>query len=236
MPARPGQQAVHSEIAGTGKHPAADRQRRADRGCGRDVQRAAGDDQGLRAGQAVNRADQRVGDRDVRGKVRDDDVVARPGKRVGAPVERLLKQMKDAGLKHSAESEAVSDSEKQTLLAFLKGSHGESADEPKKITLKRKTTTTLKIVSGSNRKTVNVEVRKKRTYIKRDDIEAPVKLVVVESEAVVEAAVVEEVPVKSVLVDDIEQKRIAAHMRRNAEKVEQVEGKKEEEAPEVGKE
>ena len=45
---------------------------------------------------------------------------------VGATVDRLLMQMKDAGLPHSGASEAVSDEDKQTLLAFLKRSHGES--------------------------------------------------------------------------------------------------------------
>jgi len=88
---------------------------------------------------------------------------------VGAPVERILKQMTEAGLAQTKPADAVSDDEKQTLLAFLKSSHGESAEEPKKITLKRKTNTTLKTGSGSSRKTVNVEVRKKRTYVKRDD-------------------------------------------------------------------
>ena len=90
-------------------------------------------------------------------------------KSVGAPVERLLKQMKDAGLKQSSADAAVSDEEKQTLLTFLKNSHGEVPAEKGKITLKRKTTSTLK--AGSGRKTVNVEVRKKRTYVKRDDAE-----------------------------------------------------------------
>lgn len=87
---------------------------------------------------------------------------------VGAPVERLLGQMKQAGLSHTHADEPVSDEDKQTLLAFLKNSHGESASEPKKITLKRKTISTLKTTSGQGKKTVNVEVRKKRTYIKRD--------------------------------------------------------------------
>lgn len=90
-------------------------------------------------------------------------------KSVGAPVERLLKQMKEAGLKQSNADAAVSDEEKQVLLAFLKNSHGEKASEGGKITLKRKTTSTLK--AGSGRKTVNVEVRKKRTYVKRDTAE-----------------------------------------------------------------
>ncbi|MFT7406097.1 translation initiation factor IF-2 [Zhongshania sp.] len=90
---------------------------------------------------------------------------------VGAPVERLLRQMKEAGLSHSAAGQAVSDEDKQTLLTFLKRSHGESAEAPQKITLKRKTLSTLKTGSGAGKKTVNIEVRKKRTYIKRDPAE-----------------------------------------------------------------
>src|SRR5690606_28582085 len=54
------------------------------------------------------------------------------------------------------------------LLTFLKSNHGDSAAEPRKITLTRKTVSTLK-VAGS--KTVNVEVRKKRTYVKRDEVD-----------------------------------------------------------------
>lgn len=87
---------------------------------------------------------------------------------VGTPVERLLQQMKEAGLKQTGPEQSVSDEEKQALLAFLKSAHGESASEPRKITLQRKTVSTLK-VSGS--KTVNVEVRKKKTYVKRDPAE-----------------------------------------------------------------
>ncbi|AZZ94200.1 translation initiation factor IF-2 [Hahella sp. KA22] len=88
---------------------------------------------------------------------------------VGAPVERLLKQMVDAGLEKRGEGDIVTDSEKQKLLAFLKQSHGESFSEPKKITLKRKTTTTLKASGTGANRSINVEVRKKRTYIKRSD-------------------------------------------------------------------
>ncbi|MCB1709022.1 MAG: translation initiation factor IF-2, partial [Halioglobus sp.] len=87
---------------------------------------------------------------------------------VGASVDRLLMQMKEAGLPHSAAGEAVSDVDKQTLLAFLKRSHGESEAAPRRITLKRKTISTLRTSSSQGRKTVNVEVRKKRTYVKRD--------------------------------------------------------------------
>ncbi|WP_096086076.1 translation initiation factor IF-2 [Agaribacterium haliotis] len=97
--------------------------------------------------------------------------VSELAKSVGTSVERILSQMKQAGLNHGASDDLVSDEEKQTLLSFLKASHGQSAAEPKKITLKRKTTTTLKTGSGGSRKTVNVEVRKKRTYVKRDPAE-----------------------------------------------------------------
>ena len=90
---------------------------------------------------------------------------------VGAPVDRLLKQMQEAGLSQKSPDARVSDDEKQRLLAFLKTSHGEATTEPKKITLQRKTTTTIKTGTGSARKTVSVEVRKKRTYVKRDDEE-----------------------------------------------------------------
>ena len=85
---------------------------------------------------------------------------------VGASVERLLSQMEQAGLPHKTGDAPVSDAEKQKLLAYLKSLHGEKAGEPKKITLRRKSISTLK--AGAGRKAVNVEVRKKRTYVKRD--------------------------------------------------------------------
>lgn len=93
---------------------------------------------------------------------------------VGVSVDRLLTQMQEAGINGKTEGSGVSESERQSLLTFLKRSHGENAEdgEPKKITLKRKTTSTLKVAGASGKKkTVNVEVRKKRTYVKRDALE-----------------------------------------------------------------
>lgn len=89
---------------------------------------------------------------------------------VGASVDRLLAQMKDAGLPHASVEEVVSEEDKQTLLAYLKKSHGERSGAPRKITLKRKSVSTLR-TSGSGKRTVNVEVRKKRTYVKREESE-----------------------------------------------------------------
>ncbi len=57
---------------------------------------------------------------------------------VGAPVDRLLTQMKQAGLKHTLADEAVSDEDKHILLSFLKSSHGESTAAPKKLRYKEK--------------------------------------------------------------------------------------------------
>ena len=106
---------------------------------------------------------------------------------VDTPVERLLLQMREAGLPHTSAEQVVTDNEKQALLAHLKGSHGERLEEPRKITLQRKTTTTLR-VAGS--KTISVEVRKKKTYVKRspDEIEAEKKRELEEQRAAEEAA------------------------------------------------
>lgn len=90
---------------------------------------------------------------------------------VGTSVEKLLSQMKEAGLPQTAADQKVSDSEKQGLLTFLKKSHGGGSAAPKKITLKRKVTTTLKTGQGG-KKAVAIEVRKKRTFVKRDEVEA----------------------------------------------------------------
>lgn len=108
-------------------------------------------------------------------------------KTVDTPVERLLQQMREAGLPHSSAEQVVTDNEKQALLAHLKGSHGDRLEEPRKITLQRKTTSTIR-VAGS--KTVSVEVRKKKTYVKRspDEIEAERQRELEEQRAAEEAA------------------------------------------------
>ncbi|GAA3588745.1 translation initiation factor IF-2 [Marinobacter xestospongiae] len=114
---------------------------------------------------------------------------------VGAPVDRLLRQIVEAGLKARSENDSVSSEEKQQLLAFLRKNHGESDAEPRKITLKRKTTTTLKAGGSSGRaKTVNVEVRKRRTYVKRAEVQPDADAPDVAEETVEAAAPVAEAP------------------------------------------
>ena len=136
-------------------------------------------------------------------------------KTVGASVDRLLMQMKEAGLSHSSADATVSDDEKQILLGYLKGLHGEKTGEPKKIVLRRKTLSTLK---SSSRKTVNIEVRKKRTYVKRSEEELETQAKV---EAEEQARRVQEAATETGFgtgIDDIEEKRQSAiEKRRNAE-------------------
>ena len=93
---------------------------------------------------------------------------------IGTDSKKLISQLNEAGVKVTKADDLVTDDQKGLLLSFLKKTHGEVENsEPKRITLKRKQKTTLK-VSGShgNNKTVNVEVRKKRTYVKRSDLVA----------------------------------------------------------------
>ncbi len=113
---------------------------------------------------------------------------------VGVPPDRLLVQLGEAGLSVSDENSTITDSEKTQLLDFLRQSHGKrgslSTGGASKVTLKRKTQTELRATVPAGRgplgrgaaartrpetKTVSVEVRKKRTYVKRADLVAEEK-------------------------------------------------------------
>ncbi|MEP6897564.1 MAG: translation initiation factor IF-2 N-terminal domain-containing protein, partial [Rhodanobacter sp.] len=102
---------------------------------------------------------------------------------LGMPVDRLLTQLGEAGMKFSDQEQVISSTEKVKLLGFLRRTHGktETAAEvddsaPRQITLKRRTVGELKVATPGARgaagtaKTVNVEVRAKRTYVKRSVI------------------------------------------------------------------
>ena len=128
---------------------------------------------------------------------------------VGVSVDKLLSQVKEAGLPHTKPDELISNDDKNTLLVFLRRSHGDreaTVAAPKKITLKRKTIGTLKAASTHGRgKTVNVEVRKKRTYVKRTVAETSPPEELAEQEEVVTATPeVAEAPVTEVPLDEQE--------------------------------
>jgi translation initiation factor IF-2 len=89
---------------------------------------------------------------------------------VGIPVERLQEQLTEAGIATKGPEDPITDHEKTQLLGYLRRSRGEAA-EPQRITLKRKTTSEIRLAGTQGRgKTVTVEVRKKRTYIKRSTV------------------------------------------------------------------
>ena len=106
-----------------------------------------------------------------------DVTVAQFAEVLKVPVEKLLTQLDEAGIKVSGSDDRISDDAKLELLTHLRRSHGQddtpaTAAAPRKITLKRKSQSELRLSGAQGRaRTVNVEVRRKRTYIKRDVLE-----------------------------------------------------------------
>ena len=98
---------------------------------------------------------------------------------LATPVDKLLAQLEEAGMKFSDPEQSISSKEKVKLLGFLRRNHGkrETTGEdssPKQVTLKRRTVSELTVNPGQRgaaTKTVNVEVRQKRTYVKRSVVE-----------------------------------------------------------------
>ncbi|MGN6518450.1 MAG: translation initiation factor IF-2 [Dokdonella sp.] len=110
-----------------------------------------------------------------------DVTIKQLAKVLGTPVDKLLAQLGEAGMKFSDPDQVISSTEKVKLLGFLRRTHGkkeeapaEAASSPKQITLKRRTVSEITVVPGqrgASAKTVNVEVRQKRTYVKRSTVE-----------------------------------------------------------------
>ena len=106
-----------------------------------------------------------------------DVTVAQFAEVLKVPVEKLLSQLDEAGIKVSSSEDKISDDAKLELLTYLRRSHGQAETPagdaaPRRITLKRKSQSELKLSGAQGRsRTVNVEVRRKRTYIKRDVLE-----------------------------------------------------------------
>jgi translation initiation factor IF-2 len=112
--------------------------------------------------------------------------VTQLAKVVGIPADRLMEQLADAGIQAKDPEDKISDEEKSKLLQHLRESHGKkktaAISTPSKVTLRRKTVSELRQPTASGRgtmsrsapaaaKTVSVEVRKKRTYVKRGAVE-----------------------------------------------------------------
>ncbi|MYE51476.1 MAG: hypothetical protein F4X81_08405, partial [Gammaproteobacteria bacterium] len=116
-----------------------------------------------------------TGPRGREGKSMADVTVEELAATVKTPVERLLKQMADAGLPHTNGQESVSEQQKHDLLAHLRSSHGAGATlKPRgTISLKRRSVGTVKAVSqGRTGHKVKVEVMRRRTYVKPEEVAA----------------------------------------------------------------
>src|SRR5450631_1207388 len=110
-----------------------------------------------------------------------DVTVAQFAEVLKVPVDRLLQQLDQAGIKVDSAEDMISEDAKHELLTHLRRSHGHDdlqADAaPRKITLRRKSQSELKLASPQGRaRTVNVEVRSKRTYVKREVLEDQARL------------------------------------------------------------
>ncbi len=116
----------------------------------------------------------------------------------------LLEQLKSAGVPKASASDVLTDSDKQKLLGFLQTSHGTATTERKKITLVKKSTTEIKQADATGKaRTIQVEVRKKRTFMQRDDE--------------VDASVQESAQSSAAIIADAELARREEEARRQAE-------------------
>src|SRR5690625_3139787 len=147
---------------------------------------------------------------------------------VGTPVDRLLQQFAEAGVEVAGADTVLSSEQKTALLTHLRQAHGENSQvEPRRITLKRRSQSELKVSAGQGRaKTVNVEVRRKRTYVKRGAVleqeRQRVEAVQREREAE-EAKLREEAAQRQA---EIEQRRREEKEKRQAEKAERERDRK----------
>src|SRR6202035_1838522 len=110
-----------------------------------------------------------------------DVTVAQFAEVLKVPVDRLLQQLDQAGIKVDSAEDMISEDAKHELLTHLQRSnrngHSKADAPPRKITLRRKSQSELKLASPQGRaRTVNVEVRSKRTYVKREVLEDQARL------------------------------------------------------------
>src|SRR5450830_1625270 len=89
----------------------------------------------------------------------------------------LLEQLKLAGVAKSTASDKLNDADKQRLLSYLQSTHGPAGAERKKITLVKKSTSEIKQADATGKaRTIQVEVRKNRTFVRREEgVEGPVE-------------------------------------------------------------
>ena len=151
---------------------------------------------------------------------------------VGTPVERLLAQLAEAGIEITDPDIAISDDQKMQLLTHLRHSHGEGgAGETRKITLTRRTVSEIKLTGVQGRaKTVSIEVRKKRTYVKRSAVMEEEAKRRAEEDAVLQAELEQQRAEEERRSADRAQKEAAEEQERRRKQEEDARRKQEEDA------
>jgi len=160
--------------------------------------------------------------------------VSQLAKVVGIPADRLIEQLADAGIQAKDPDARISDDEKAKLLSHLRKSHGRQGPvgtaAPKKVTLRRKTVSELRQPSSGGRstlnrsssgvaaKTVSVEVRKKRTYVKRGAVESDQETLRQAEEA--RKALEEQARLKAAFEAEVEARKSAERARREEQEAE----------------
>jgi translation initiation factor IF-2 len=163
-----------------------------------------------------------------------DVTVAQFAEVLKVPVDKLLKQLDEAGIRVAGADDRISDEAKTELLSHLRQAHGRASEEvatagPRKITLKRKTQSEIKVSAAQGRaRTVSVEVRSKKTYINRGVLEEQARLAQEEADRVREA---EEAARKA--VEEEQQRKEAEEAKRRTDEENR---KREEDARRVAEE
>ncbi len=142
--------------------------------------------------------------------------VAEFAKELKKSTSTLVEQLRLAGVEKSSPNDDLSEGDKQKLLNYLKASHGSEPAERKKITLVKKSTSEIKQADATGKaRTIQVEVRKKRTFIKRDD--GPEALEPAPAATVAPAPAPAPVAAPALVIDEAELKRREAEAQRQAE-------------------
>ncbi len=155
-----------------------------------------------------------------------DVTVKQLAQTIGVSADRLLSQLKDAGLIFTDAEQIVSEEQKRLLLVHLKRSHGEQGDVvPQRITLKRKSVSQVRLGGGGGHdvhrgKTINIEVRKTRTYVKQTIAPA-------EELSVAESPVVEQLPIHEEPASKVESIEIISEITAEPEIIPEAETPKE---------
>src|SRR5687768_5575557 len=103
----------------------------------------------------------------------DVTTVAQFAAELNRPAATLLEQLQSAGVSKRSTDDALTDGDKERLLDYLRSTHGTAGGDRRKITLTRKSTSEIKQADASGKaRTIQVEVRKKRVFVKRDETPA----------------------------------------------------------------